>query len=104
MVDNTFLITGAAVLPCEGRKEWFDPGAVLVVDGRIAAVGTPDEVGHHPAVGDVPELDLSGHAVIPGIHNCHLHSGLLRGTAESLALWEWLEASAAPPPSSTEHP
>ena len=24
-----------------------------------------------------------GHAVIPGLHNWHMHSGLLRGTAES---------------------
>ena len=31
------------------------------------------------------------HAVIPGLHNGHLHSGLLRGTAESMSLWDWLE-------------
>ena len=38
----------------------------------------------------------NGHAVIPGMHNCHLHSGLLRGTAESMALWEWLENHVDP--------
>ena len=36
------------------------------------------------------------HAVIPGLHNGHLHSGLLRGTAESMALWEWLENHVDP--------
>lgn len=28
--------------------------------------------------------------MLPGLHNAHLHSGLLRGTAESLSLWDWL--------------
>jgi 5-methylthioadenosine/S-adenosylhomocysteine deaminase len=94
--DATFLITGAVVLPCEGEKRWYDPGAVLVEDGRIVAVGTPEEVSHHPAVGSVPEVDLTGHVVMPGITNGHLHSGLLRGTAESLAVWEWLEKHVDP--------
>jgi 5-methylthioadenosine/S-adenosylhomocysteine deaminase len=89
--DSTFLLSGATVLPCEGEKRWYDPGAILVEGGRIVAVGTPDEVAHHPAVGSVPEVDLTGHVLIPGITNGHLHSGLLRGTAESLAVWEWLE-------------
>jgi 5-methylthioadenosine/S-adenosylhomocysteine deaminase len=94
--DATFLITGAIVLPCEGEKRWYDPGAVLVEKGKIVAIGTPEEVSHHPAVGDVPELDLTGHVLIPGLTNAHLHSGLLRGTAESLALWEWLENHVDP--------
>ena len=34
--------------------------------------------------------------MIPGLHNCHLHSGLLRGTAESMSLWDWLEAYVDP--------
>ncbi len=34
--------------------------------------------------------------MLPGLHNCHLHSGLLRGTAESLALWDWLETYVDP--------
>jgi 5-methylthioadenosine/S-adenosylhomocysteine deaminase len=33
---------------------------------------------------------------MPGLHNCHLHSGLLRGTAESLSLWDWLKAYVDP--------
>jgi 5-methylthioadenosine/S-adenosylhomocysteine deaminase len=84
------------VLPCEGRKERFDPGDLLVVDGAIAALGTEEEVSHHPAASSAPVHDLRGHVLIPGLHNCHLHSGLLRGTAESLALWEWLENHVDP--------
>ena len=89
--NRSFLIRDGIVLPLEGRRESFSPGSVLVLDGEIAAVGLTEEVARHEAVGSVPEHDATGHAVIPGMHNCHLHSGLLRGTAESLALWEWLE-------------
>jgi len=96
--ETSFLVEGGIVLPMEGRRVAFDPGSVLVLDGRIAAVDTVEAVRAHPAVagGAVPVIDATGHAVIPGLHNTHLHSGLLRGTAESMALWEWLEHHVDP--------
>ncbi|MEO8363418.1 MAG: amidohydrolase, partial [Ilumatobacteraceae bacterium] len=93
---RTFLLRGGVVMPMEGTKKSFDPGSVLVIDGIIEAVGTVDEVNHHPAAQSVEVVEMSGHAVVPGFHNCHIHSGLLRGTAESLALWEWLEKHVDP--------
>jgi 5-methylthioadenosine/S-adenosylhomocysteine deaminase len=94
--ERTFLVRGGVVLPLEGQKIVHDPGSVLVVDGTIAAVGPVDEVGRHPGAAAAAVVDAAGHAVIPGLHNCHLHSGLLRGTAESMALWEWLENHVDP--------
>lgn len=88
--NRSFLIRGGIVLTMEGRT-YHDPGSVLVIDGVIAAVGSVDEIDRHPGAAGVPVINADRHAVIPGLHNCHLHSGLLRGTAESLALWEWLE-------------
>ena len=88
---STVLIDGGIVMPMDGTKTVHDPGSVLVVDGMIVAVGAVDEVARHPAAATAPRVDASLHAVIPGLHNGHLHSGLLRGTAESMALWEWLE-------------
>ena len=98
MVSNTssVLIHDGIVLPMDGTKTVHDPGSVLVLDGVIAAIGPPDEVATHPAAATVPAIDASQHAVIPGLHNGHLHSGLLRGTAESMALWEWLENHVDP--------
>jgi 5-methylthioadenosine/S-adenosylhomocysteine deaminase len=93
---TTTLIRNGIVLPMEGRRAAFDPGSVLVVDARIAAVGSVDDVDRHPAAASASVVDATGHAVIPGLHNCHLHSGLLRGTAESMALWEWLETHVDP--------
>lgn len=91
-----FLLENAIVLPCEGRRQVFDPGSVLVINGLIAAVDTVEAVRHHPAAVNAETFDMTGHVLIPGLHNCHLHSGLLRGTAESLALWEWLENHVDP--------
>jgi len=94
--DTSFVLRNGAVLPLEGHKRSHDPGSVLVLDGKIAAVGGLEEVDAHPATGSVPVIDLTGHVVIPGLVNCHLHSGLLRGTAESLALWDWLNTHVDP--------
>ena len=93
---TTFLIAGGIVLPLEGRRVSHDPGSVLVVDGTIAAVGSVDDVAAHPAAASATTVDATNHVVMPGLHNCHLHSGLLRGTAESMALWEWLENHVDP--------
>ena len=84
------------MLPCEGRRTVHDPGSVLFEGGEILAVGTVEEIDAVARDAQVAVVDASGHAVIPGLHNCHMHSGLLRGTAESLALWEWLDTYVDP--------
>ena len=81
---NDVLLENAIVVPCEGNRTVFDPGSVLVLDGRIVAVDRSDRVAEHPAAApssSIERIDLSGHLLIPGLHNAHLHSGLLRGTA-----------------------
>ncbi|SRR6266705_2223443 len=88
------LIRGGIVLPMEGRRERFDPGSVLIEGRDIVAVGQVEEVERQAEGADV--VDASGHAVIPGLHNAHLHSGLLRGTAESKSLWDWLKIYVDP--------
>jgi 5-methylthioadenosine/S-adenosylhomocysteine deaminase len=88
MARTRTLIRNGIVIPCEGRKAVYDPGSVLIEDGRIAAVGAVADLD--VAAADAKVVDATGHAVIPGLHNTHLHSGLLRGTAESKSLWDWL--------------
>jgi len=64
-------------------------GAVLVgTDGRIQAVGEAAAlVGANPGI----EIRrLANRLLMPGLVNTHMHSGLLRGTAEGLPVWEWL--------------
>ncbi len=60
------------------------------------AVGPLALLDADPRATGAEVIDLAGHAVMPGLHNCHLHSGLLRGTAESLSLWDWLKTYVDP--------
>lgn len=89
-MESATLITGGIVLPMTEAKRAFDPGAVLFADGQILAVGPTEEVGRHPQAAGAEAIDARGSLVMPGLHNTHLHSGLLRGTAESMSLWDWL--------------
>ncbi|WP_327140702.1 amidohydrolase family protein [Nocardia sp. NBC_01327] len=88
MISPRTLIRNGIVIPCAGDRAVFDPGSVLIENGRITAVGTVAQLD--AAAADAIVVDATDHAVIPGLHNCHLHSGLLRGTAESKSLWDWL--------------
>lgn len=90
------VIRNGIVLPLEGRKVHHHPGSVLIEDREIVAVGSVEEIDRDPRAAGATVVDATGHAVIPGLHNCHLHSGLLRGTAESLSLWDWLRAYVDP--------
>ncbi|MCU1393733.1 MAG: amidohydrolase [Ilumatobacteraceae bacterium] len=74
----------------------LDPGSVLIEGNEILAIGTVAEIDADPRAAGADVLDASGHAVMPGIQNGHMHSGLLRGTAESMSLFDWLEAYVDP--------
>ncbi|HZM21453.1 MAG TPA: hypothetical protein VFC02_06910 [Anaerolineales bacterium] len=64
--------------------------AVLVgPNGRIQAVGEANTI--ITANPDVEVKRLENRLLMPGLVNTHMHSGLLRGTAEGLPVWEWLE-------------
>jgi 5-methylthioadenosine/S-adenosylhomocysteine deaminase len=68
---SELLIEGAAVLPAAGA-EWLESAAVLVRDGRVAAVGDAGELGRtHPAA---ERAGGPGHLVIPGLVNAHQHA------------------------------
>ncbi len=65
-------------------------GAVLIgSDGRIEKAGdSATLIGENPGV----EIKrLKDRLLMPGLINTHSHSGLLRGTAEGLPVWEWLQ-------------
>jgi 5-methylthioadenosine/S-adenosylhomocysteine deaminase len=96
MSTTTTLIRGGIVLPMARVGEVHDPGSVLVEGDTIVAVGPVEAVAADPRAGAAEVVDATGHAVLPGLHNGHLHSGLLRGTAESLSLWDWLRAYVDP--------
>jgi 5-methylthioadenosine/S-adenosylhomocysteine deaminase len=91
------LIRNGIVLPMvSARPAALDPGSVLFDGDTLVAVGTVDDVDVDPRARDAEVVDASDHVVLPGLHNCHMHSGLLRGTAEGMSLWDWLKAYVDP--------
>ncbi len=92
----TTLVRNGIVLPMTGGRRLLDPGSVLVEGDTIVAVGGVDALDADPRSAGAEVVDVTGHAVLPGLHNGHLHSGLLRGTAESLSLWDWLRTYVDP--------
>ena len=90
------VVRGGIVLPMTARAAVFDPGSILFDGDEILAVGPVPAVDGDPRAAGAEVVDAAGHAVIPGLHNCHLHSGLMRGTAESMSLWDWLRTYVDP--------
>ncbi len=90
------LVRNGIVLPMTGARTYLDPGSVLIESTTIVAVGSVEDLDADPRSAGAEVVDVAGHAVLPGLHNCHLHSGLLRGTAESMSLWDWLKAYVDP--------
>lgn len=77
------------VVTMDADNRVINEGAVLVENGRIAAVGSARELLlQHP---DVPVRRLNDRLLMPGLVNSHCHSGMLRGTAEGLPVWDWLQ-------------
>jgi 5-methylthioadenosine/S-adenosylhomocysteine deaminase len=95
-VVATLLRNGIVLPMAPGARRAFDPGSLLIDGDTIVAVGPVAELDADPRASTADVIDVAGHAVIPGLHNCHLHSGLLRGTAEAMSLWDWLRAYVDP--------
>jgi imidazolonepropionase-like amidohydrolase len=65
---GSVLIRGGTVLPIAGPP--IENGSVLILGGKIAAIGTNLE-----APPDVTEIDATGRFVMPGIVDAHSHLG-----------------------------
>ncbi len=72
----------------------IEDGAVLIDGSRITAIGSRHELER--AAEGAFHRDLRHHVIMPGLINTHCHSGLLRGTAEGLAVWDWLKTYINP--------
>jgi 5-methylthioadenosine/S-adenosylhomocysteine deaminase len=84
------LIVGGTVVTMDGERRVIENGAVFISQGRIAAIGTTDELTKkYPAK---QTLNAQGKVVIPGLINTHTHvpMSLYRGIADDLDLQEWL--------------
>jgi 5-methylthioadenosine/S-adenosylhomocysteine deaminase len=88
MSAHDVILAADFVLTMDAANRVIRNGAVLVNGDRIGAVADADALTReHPAV---PVRQLRNRLLMPGLVNAHCHSGMLRGTAESLPVWDWL--------------
>lgn len=73
----------------EGRL--IDDGALLIVDGRITALGPTAEI--EPRAPRARRIDARDQIVLPGLINAHTHAPmtLFRGLADDLDVMQWLQ-------------
>lgn len=88
MTNRKMLLAADTLLTMDADNTVFRNGAVLVEQGRIAAVGDASTLrSAHP---DAEYREMRDSLLMPGLVNSHVHSGFLRGTAEHLPVWDWL--------------
>jgi 5-methylthioadenosine/S-adenosylhomocysteine deaminase len=88
------------------RQTLLEARWVIPVEPADAVLDHHTVVLHGPSIGDVlptslarerypeaPQVDLSRHALIPGLVNLHTHAAMtpMRGLADDMALMDWLK-------------
>ncbi len=93
-MTETTLIRNGIIITIDQSDQIYEDGSILIEDDRIVEVGPAETVGRGRRADHT--IDGRGRAVLPGFVNLHCHSGLIRGTAEDLPLWEWLRKHVDP--------
>jgi len=85
------LIHAPWIVTCDNANSVLQDHCLAIAEGRILAI-LPGTLARQRYLA-AQELDLSGHAVLPGLVNAHGHAAmsLLRGAADDLSLHEWLQ-------------
>ena len=90
MKQADVILWNATVLTMDNEFHIYEPGAVVVKDDSILAVGLEEDIlENYQAVED---MDCEGKILMPGLINAHTHvpMTLLRGLADDLRLDVWL--------------
>lgn len=86
------LIHASWIIPVTDDQTVHQDACLAIADGRILGI-CPSAEAQTRFDTAARELDLRGHALIPGLVNTHGHAAmsLLRGIADDLPLMTWLE-------------
>lgn len=90
------LLHAGVLLTQDDERRVLENAALAILDGRIVALGSHQEV---TAAWQAREsLDLSGMLVMPGLVNAHTHAAMtfLRGLADDMPLMDWLRQKIFP--------
>ena len=86
------MFKGGYIISCDGTRRIIKDGGILVEDGRIAMVGSYEDVRQYAAGADVVNTERC--IVMPGLVDTHVHlaQALLRGVVpDNLTLIPWLK-------------
>jgi 5-methylthioadenosine/S-adenosylhomocysteine deaminase len=82
------------VVTMDDENRVLTDAGVLVTGDTITDVAPRTElIDAHP---EAERIELPDRLLMPGLINAHHHSGMLRGTAEHLPVWEWLRLHIDP--------
>lgn len=86
------LYIDCTIITVNVNRDILVDGAILVVEGRIGAIGPSKDLLKVIEPADTDIIDLQEKIVIPGLINTHARTAqcLLRGLAEELDLHDWL--------------
>lgn len=84
------LLRNAVVVTIDNDFNIFEPGAVVVSEGLIIAVGTEEDILLHYK--ELESIDCKGNVLMPGFVNSHTHlpMAIFRGLMDDLRLSQWL--------------
>jgi 5-methylthioadenosine/S-adenosylhomocysteine deaminase len=90
------LVTARHVLTMDAADRVLSPGGVAVLDGKIVAVGPPDDL--EARFRPKERISRPAGVVMPGLVNTHTHAAmcLMRGIADDEPLMDWLRKSIFP--------
>ena len=87
---NPIILSADHLITMNKTNDIIIDGAVFIgTDGRIQSIGAATEIT--TANPGVRVKRLVDRLLMPGLINTHAHSGILRGTAEGLPVYEWLQ-------------
>jgi 5-methylthioadenosine/S-adenosylhomocysteine deaminase len=88
MTAAEMILAGDCILTMDASNKVIQDGAILIRDGGIVEA---DELKHlKSARPSIAVKRIANSVLMPGLVNAHAHSGMLRGTAEHLPVWDWL--------------
>jgi 5-methylthioadenosine/S-adenosylhomocysteine deaminase len=91
---ETILIENGTLFTVDDSNTVLPDAAVLVEGDTIAGVGDATELQDGRRIDHT--VDASGKAILPGLVDLHLHSGFIRGLAEDMPVFEWLNEHVDP--------
>lgn len=91
---SVHLLTADILVPMDAARSVLTDAGVAIDGTIIVDVGPSEQLrAQYP---DAAHTHLADRVLMPGLINGHHHSGMLRGTAEHLPVYEWLRIHIDP--------